>query len=134
MDFQYNKEALACAMQLGFIACRWPIFKTPALAIFNAASIARPQSPVGIIGETMVYLNCDNDPEGAAAFLKKNNVSGNSGALVCRAFLGLCLYLAKHSAESKRVLEEMIEHEDDDSTDADAIDLANKLLEELGGK
>lgn len=136
MAFEYNREALVYATQLGFIACRWPVFKHPALAIFNAVNITRPNSPAGIIGETMVYLNCDNDPEGAVAFLKKRNISGSSGPLVCRAFLGLCLYLAKHSSESKQVLQEMVDNKDSDDIDADtdATDLANKLLGELGGK
>ena len=132
MAFEFDKEALVYATQIGFIACRWPVLKNHALAIFKAASIARPESPVGLIGETMVYLNCDNDPEGAVNFLKKNNVSGSSGALVCRAFLGLCLYLAKRRSESEQVLREMIEN--DDGKDADATDLANTLLEELEGK
>ena len=80
----------------------------------------------------MVYLNCDNDPEGAADFLRKHNVSGSSGAMVCRAFLGLCLYLAKRRSESEQVLKEMMESGDSD--DPDATDLANTLLEELRGK
>ena len=134
MTFEYDKEALVYATQIGFIACRWPALKNHALAIFNAADITRPENPVGLIGKTMVYLNCDNDPEGAIAFLKKNKVSGSSGALVCRAFLGLCLYLAKRRSESEQVLKEMVETSDEDDADADAMDLANKLLEQLGGK
>ena len=132
MTFEFDSEALVHATQLGFIACRWPALKEHTLAIFNGASIARPESPVGLIGKTMVYLNCDNDPEGAVNFLRKNNVSGSSGAPVCRAFLGLCLYLAKRRAESEQVLKEMMES--DDSGDPDAADLANTLLEELGAK
>ena len=132
MTFEYDREALVYATQIGFIACRWPALKNHALAIFDAASIARPENPVGLIGKTMVYLNCDNDPEGAVAFLKKNEVSGSSGALVCRAFLGLCLYLAKRRSESEQVLKEMVETSEGDNDGA--IDLANKILEELGGK
>lgn len=131
MSFEYDREALVQATQLGFIACRWPALKDHALAIFHAVCIARPDNPVGLIGKSMVYLNCDNDPDGAATFLKKHEVSGSSGALVCRAFLGLCLYLAKRRSESKQVLKEMMESSGD--SDPDAIDLANTLLEELKG-
>lgn len=134
MAFQFDREALVYATQLGFIACRWPILKNHALAIFNATRIARPNNPAGLIGETMVYLNCDNNPEEAVVFLKKNNVSGSSGALVCRAFLGLCLYLAKRRSESEQVLKEMVETSDDSDADADATDLAEQLLKELGDK
>ncbi|MXX99184.1 MAG: hypothetical protein F4Y58_04660 [Gammaproteobacteria bacterium] len=132
MAFEFDREALSDASQIGFIACRWPVLKNHTLAIFDAVCIARPQSPVGLIGKTMVYLNCDNDAEGAVAFLKKNGVSGSSGALVCRAFLGLCLYLAKRRSESEQVLKEMMET--GAAEDADATDLANTLLEELTGK
>ena len=132
MAFEFDREALVHATQLGFIACRWPALKDHALAIFNAVCVVRPGNPVGLIGKTMVYLNCDNDPEGAAAFLKKHDVSGRSGALVCRAFLGLCLYLAKRRSESEQVLKEMMEASNDG--DPDATDLANTLLEELRGK
>ena len=132
MTFDFDKEALIHATQLGFIACRWPSLKEHTLAIFNAVCIARPDSPVGLIGKTMVYLNCDNDPDGAVTFLKKHNISGSSGALVCRAFLGLCLYLAKRRSESEQVLKEMMESSE--SEDPDATDLANTLLEELRGK
>ncbi len=132
MNFKFDREALVDATQLGFIACRWPALKEHTLAIFNAVCVARPESPVGLIGKTMVYLNCDNDPEGAVAFLKKHNVSGSSGALVCRSFLGLCLYLAKRRSESEQVLKEMMEASD--GGDPDAMDLANTLLEELRGR
>ena len=131
MAFQFDREALVYATQIGFVACRWPSLKDHALAIFNAICIARPESPAGLVGKTMVYLNCDNDPEAAVSFLKKHNVSGSSGPLVCRAFLGLCLYLAKRSAECEQVLTEMLEA--GGTEDADATELAKKLLDELGG-
>ena len=71
MTFEYDKEALVYATQIGFIACRWPALKNHALAIFNAADITRPENPVGLIGKTMVYLNCDNDPKERLPFLRK---------------------------------------------------------------
>lgn len=132
MAIEFDKEALVHAAQIGFIACRWPALKNHALAIFNAVCVARPESPAGLIGKTMVYLNCDNDPDGAVSFLRKHDVSGSSGALVCRAFLGLCLYLAKRRSESEKVLREMMATSED--KDADASGLANSLLEELSGK
>ena len=130
MAFEFDRDAVVNAARIGFVACRWPPLKKHALAIFNATRIARPESPVSLIGETMVYLNCDNNPEQAVTFLKQRNVSGSSGALVCRAFLGLSLYLAKRQAESRQVLKDMLD--DDDNSDADATDLANSLLAELG--
>ncbi|MBC6413696.1 MAG: hypothetical protein GDA45_02010 [Chromatiales bacterium] len=132
MALTYKREALAYATQLGMVACRWPAFKDYALAIFKATGIACPQSPASIIGEAMVYLNCDDDPEEAVNFLKKNNISGSSGPSVCRAFLGLCLYIAKRSSESQQVLKALVAESNDSNTDA--IDLANKLLEQLEGK
>lgn len=123
---EFNGEAITKSTELGFLACRWPSLKPQAEAIFAAAGVARPNSPAHIVGGAMVRLNCDNDPEKAITFLKNEGISGESGALACRAFLGLSLYLANHRQESEQLLKTMIEN--DNGSDPEAIALAKSIL------
>ena len=127
---EFNSEAISKSTELGFLACRWPSLGRQARAIFAATGVARPNSPARLIGEAMVCLNCDNDSEKAVRFLKREGISGESGALACRAFLGLSLFLANRQQESRQVLKQVVDN--DDGSDPDAITLAKSMLDGTG--
>ncbi len=122
------KETLRNAAELGFIACRWPTLRDFSLAIFRCVHLSAPDNPAWVIGTAMVHANCEDDPEIACKFMGEQGISAESGDLMARAFLGLFLRIAKHSAEAEKVMRAVVA----DGSDAEASRLAQAALDNPG--
>ena len=96
-----------------------------ALAIFESLQVLRPQRPFPYIGLALVRLNAGK-PDEAVEVLERLGLAACPGDPDLRAFLGLALKLAQRPAESRRVLEVLLE----EHPGADSARFARSLLAE----
>ena len=113
--------------QLGFVACRSKALRPHAAAIFECLRAEKPQSPVPVVGMAMVHLNCDKSPQEAVEHMMKNGVGVDEGDMLSRAFLGLFLKMAKRGSEATKVLNGVL----DSNNDTTATELAKAVLSEM---
>ena len=96
-----------------------------AQAIFESLRVLRPRRAFPYIGLALARLNAGR-PEEAVELLERDGLGACPGDPDLRAFLGLALKLAQRPAESRRVIEQLLE----EHPGADSARLARSLLAE----
>ena len=123
-----NSDDVRLLTEIGFLAsARGDVAR--AEVIFGALLLSRPDAAFPRVGLATALMNASRPGEAAALLAKTVNLTGADADLV-QAMLGLALQLDGKTAQSSRVLRDLIKGRTDDEAPSDGVRLALKLLGE----
>ena len=126
---ELHKKALAIILELGYTCAFSASTRDQAVALLAAHKAARPDSRGYLMGDALVSLCCDGDPQEAVSVVRQAKFDYTDGAEdpVITAFWAFILAQAGYNSEAGGVIEHLLGHSDDPA----ALRLAQSVREEM---
>ena len=124
-----HQRALALMLELGYLCAFSGATRDQAIALLTAHKAAHPDARGHLMGDALVSLCCDGDPEQAVAVVRqaKFDYTDSAEDPVTVAFWAFILMQARYNSEAEKVIEYLLDHADDPG----ALQLAQSVREEM---
>lgn len=124
-----HRKALALILELGYLCAFSGSTRKQAIALLTAHKAAHPDARGHLMGEALLYLCCDGNPEEAVAVVRqaKFDYTDSAEDPVTVAFWAFILMQARYNSEAEKVIEYLLDHSDDPG----ALQLAQSIREEM---
>ncbi len=129
-DDRYQR-ALSLILELGYLCAFSGSTRDQAIALLTAHKAARPESRGHLVGEAIIRLCCDAEPEEAVSVIRQAGFDyreANEEPLVT-AFWAFILTQAGYNSEASGVINYLL----DNSDDTEALQLARSVQQEMLG-
>ena len=129
-DDRYQR-ALSLVLELGYLCAFSSSTREQAIALLTAYKAALPDSRGHLVGEALIYLCCDANPQEAVSVVRQADFdyrnAGEEPLIV--AFWAFILMQAGYNSEASGVINYLL----DNSDDTEALQLARSVQQEMLG-